>query len=106
MFNALIQSLISLMAHYQSRMTVNADDRTQLSVFRNLGSQSALFIAGIAVVPLVSKFDNHAIGYPVVVGMLAIFGVIFHLICYKGVKERHAIERPKRKASIRKPSST
>ncbi|TGQ50665.1 MFS transporter, partial [Mesorhizobium sp. M4B.F.Ca.ET.211.01.1.1] len=27
-------------------MTINADDRTQLSVFRNLGSQGAMFISG------------------------------------------------------------
>lgn len=34
--------------------------------------------------------------------MLAIFGVIFHLICYKGVKERHVIERPKKKGVNKK----
>lgn len=90
MFNAAYSVVNIPYGSLSAAMTVNADDRTQLSVFRNLVSQSALFIAGIAVVPLVSKFDNHAIGYPVVVGMLAIFGVIFHLICYKGVKERHA----------------
>ena len=46
---------------------------------------------------MVSQFDNHAIGYPVVVAGMAILGVIFHLVCYKGVKERHVIERPKEK---------
>ncbi|MDO5375059.1 MAG: MFS transporter [Staphylococcus rostri] len=74
-------------------MTLNADDRTQLSVFRNLGSQGAMFITGIIVIPLVGMFSNHAVGYPVVVAGLAICGVILHLICYKGVKERHVIER-------------
>lgn len=102
MFNAAYSVVNIPYGSLSAAMTVNADDRTQLSVFRNLGSQSALFIAGIAVVPLVSKFDNHAIGYPVVVGMLAIFGVIFHLICYKGVKERHVIERPKEKGVNKK----
>lgn len=76
-------------------MTVNSDDRTQLSVFRNLGSQGALFITGIIVLPMVSKFSNEAIGFPVVVGALACFGVIFHLICYRGVKERYTVETPK-----------
>lgn len=42
-------------------MTLNADDRTQLSVFRNLGSQGALFIAGIVVIPMVNVFPNHAV---------------------------------------------
>lgn len=72
-------------------MTLNADDRTQLSVFRNLGSQAAIFIAGIVVVPMVNLFNSHALGYPVVVGILALAGVILHLICYKNVKERHVV---------------
>ncbi|MDQ7112795.1 MFS transporter [Staphylococcus simulans] len=75
-------------------MTVNADDRTQLSVFRNMGSQGALFITGIIVLPMVSQFPNQAIGFPVVVGVLAAIGVIFHIICYKGVKERFTVEPP------------
>ncbi|MGO3048703.1 MFS transporter [Staphylococcus casei] len=83
-------------------MTINAEDRTQLSVFRNLGSQGAMFIAGIVVIPMVNLFPNHATGYPIAVGLLAICGVVFHLICYKGVKERHTVERPKEKGIGRK----
>ncbi|KYH13444.1 MFS transporter [Staphylococcus kloosii] len=83
-------------------MTLNADDRTQLSVFRNLGSQGALFIAGIVVIPMVNAFPNHAVGYPFAVGLLGIAGVVFHMICYKGTKERHVIEQPKTKNIGRK----
>lgn len=83
-------------------MTINADDRTQLSVFRNLGSQGAMFISGIVIIPMVNLFPNHATGYPIAVGVLAICGVIFHIICYKGVKERHTVERPKEKGLGRK----
>ncbi|RIM67655.1 MFS transporter [Staphylococcus arlettae] len=75
-------------------MTLNADDRTQLSVFRNMGSQGALFLAGVSVIPIVSLFPNEAVGYPIAVAVLAIFGMVFHVICYKGVKERHVVERP------------
>ena len=78
-------------------MTLNADDRTQLSVFRNLGSQAAMFISGIVVIPLVGMFPNHALGYPVVVGCLAAVGVVLHLVCYKGVKERHVVKRSNEK---------
>ncbi|AVQ34158.1 MFS transporter [Staphylococcus muscae] len=78
-------------------MTLNSDDRTQLSVFRNLGSQAAMFISGIVVIPLVSAFPNHAVGYPVVVAGLATVGVILHIICYKGVKERHVVKRSNQK---------
>ncbi|WP_414047434.1 glycoside-pentoside-hexuronide (GPH):cation symporter [Macrococcus equi] len=77
-------------------MTFNSDDRTQLSVFRNFGSQSALFVTGILLIPLVKNFDNPAIGYPVVVGALSAAGVIFHLLCVRGVKERHVIIREKK----------
>ena len=97
LFNAAYSVVNIPYGSLSAAMTLNADDRTQLSVFRNLGSQSALFIAGIVVVTMVSQFDNHAIGYPVVVAGMAILGVIFHLVCYKGVKERHVIERPKEK---------
>lgn len=82
-------------------MTVNADDRTQLSVFRNMGSQGALFITGIIVLPMVSQFPNQAIGFPVVVGVFAAIGVIFHIICYKGVKERFTVEPPDTKGQSR-----
>ncbi|UXV37923.1 MFS transporter [Staphylococcus simulans] len=82
-------------------MTVNADDRTQLSVFRNMGSQGALFITGIIVLPMVSQFPNQAIGFPVVVGVLAAIGVIFHIFCYKGVKERFTVEPPDTKGQSR-----
>ncbi len=102
LFNAAYSVVNIPYGSLSAAMTMNSDDRTQLSVFRNLGSQSALFIAGIVVIPLVSKFDNHAIGYPVVVAGLAVFGVIFHLICYKGVKERHVVERPKEKGLNKK----
>ena len=72
LFNAAYSVVNIPYGSLSAAMTLNADDRTQLSVFRNLGSQSALFIAGIVVVPMVSQFDNHAIGYPVVVAGMAI----------------------------------
>lgn len=74
-------------------MTLNSDDRTQLSVFRNFGSQGAMFITGIIVIPMISLFDSVSVGYPVVIGGLALIGVIFHILCYKGVKERFIVER-------------
>lgn len=87
-------------------MTLNADDRTQLSVFRNLGSQGAIFIAGIVVVPMVDIFDNHALGYPVVVALLAGVGVLLHIICYKNVKERHVIVDNKEEEKAKRNDDT
>lgn len=102
LFNAAYSFVNIPYGSLSASMTINADDRTQLSVFRNMGSQGAMFISGIVVIPVVSLFPNHQIGYPMAVGMLAIAGVIFHMICYKGVTERHTIERPKEKGLGRK----
>lgn len=97
LFNAAYSCVNIPYGSLSASMTVNSEDRTQLSVYRNLGSQAALFVAGIVVIPLVNQFPNHAIGYPVAVAILAVVGVILHLICYKNVKERHVIQRPKQK---------
>ena len=72
-------------------MTKNPIDRSALASFRSLGSQGALFITGITVIPIVSRFDNPAVGFPVAIGIMAIIGVIFHLLCYAGVKEREVV---------------
>lgn len=102
LFNAAYSVVNIPYGSLSASMTINADDRTQLSVFRNLGSQGAMFISGIVIIPLVSLFPNHAIGYPIAVGILAIAGVTLHMLCYKGVKERHTIERPQVKGLGRK----
>ena len=72
-------------------MTKNPVDRAGLASFRSLGSQAALFITGIVVIPLVSKFDNPQIGFPVAIGIMAVVGIVFHLICYAGVKEAEVV---------------
>ncbi len=102
LFNAAYSVVNIPYGSLSASMTVNAEDRTQLSVYRNLGSQAALFVAGIVVIPLVNQFPNQAVGYPVAVALLAIVGVILHLICYKNVKERHVIQRPKTKGMGKK----
>jgi GPH family glycoside/pentoside/hexuronide:cation symporter len=72
-------------------MTKNPVDRAGLASFRSLGSQAALFITGIVVIPIVMKFEDPAVGYPVAIGMMAAIGVLFHLICYFGVKETEVV---------------
>lgn len=72
-------------------MTKDPVDRAGLASFRSLGSQAALFITGIVVIPIVMKFEDPAVGYPVAIGMMAAVGVLFHLICYFGVKENEVV---------------
>ncbi len=72
-------------------MTKNPVDRAGLASFRSLGSQAALFITGIVVIPIVMKFESPQVGYPVAIGLMAVVGIIFHLICYAGVKENEVV---------------
>lgn len=76
-------------------MTKNPVDRASLASFRSLGSQAALFLTGLAVVPIVMKFDSPQVGYPVAIALMGVVGVIFHLICYAGVKENEVVVKPK-----------
>lgn len=76
-------------------MTTNSGDRTSLAVFRNLAAQLSILVAGVIVIPMVGQFPSPAIGYPVVVGFLAILGVIAHMLCYRGVEERFVSKKPR-----------
>lgn len=71
-----------------SAMTVDSGERTSLAVFRNLGGTAASLIAGIVVLPLVNLFNSPKLGYPVAIAILSLFGVAFHLVCYRNTKER------------------
>ncbi|MBM6615462.1 MFS transporter [Desemzia sp. RIT804] len=77
-----------------SSMTTNAADRTSLAVFRNLAAQISILVAGVIVIPMVNQFSNPALGYPVVVGGLALLGVVCHILCYRGVEERFVSKKP------------
>lgn len=56
-------------------MTKNPVDRAGLASFRSLGSQAALFLTGILVIPIVSQFDDPKVGYPVAIGVMAAIGL-------------------------------
>ncbi|AKO91637.1 glycoside-pentoside-hexuronide (GPH):cation symporter [Priestia filamentosa] len=82
-------------------MTQNAADRTSLAAFRQTGSLGALFITSIAVVPLILLFPNEKIGYPIVMGIMSLVGVLGFYICYRNCQERIVIkEGPKEKLSF------
>ena len=84
-------------------MTKNPVDRAGLASFRSLGSQAALFITGIVVLPLVMQFESPKVGYPVAIGVMALVGIVFHLICYFGVKENEVVvKKEEAKVPIRK----
>jgi GPH family glycoside/pentoside/hexuronide:cation symporter len=75
-------------------MTQDPIDRASLGSFRAIGSQMALLISGIAVIPIVVQFANNEVGYIVAISVMAIFGILFHLICYHNTTE-NVIRAPK-----------
>jgi GPH family glycoside/pentoside/hexuronide:cation symporter len=76
-------------------MTQDPVDRASLGSFRAIGSQTALFISGIVVIPIVLQFKNQETGYIVAISIMSILGVIFHLICYRNTKE-NIVRAPKK----------
>lgn len=68
-------------------MTQDSVERTELASFRQAGSTIAQLITGVIVIPIILIFSNSKVGYPVTMAIMAIIGVIFHLVCYKNTKE-------------------
>lgn len=78
-------------------MTMDSEERTSLSAFRNLAAQTAAFVTGAAVIPLVGLFATPAKGYLITVTFFSIAGVISQILCYKGTKENIIDTTPAKK---------
>ena len=77
-------------------MTQDPVDRASLGSFRAIGSQTALFISGIVVIPIVLQFESQELGYIVAISLMAILGVVFPFIVIV-IHVRILSERQKRK---------
>ncbi|OIK08137.1 MFS transporter [Bacillus sp. MUM 116] len=75
-------------------MTQDSVDRASLGSFRAIGSQFALLISGMTVVPIVTHMQNEKLGYAIGITIMAAVGVIFHYICYRNTTE-NVIREPK-----------
>ncbi|MDN3018847.1 glycoside-pentoside-hexuronide (GPH):cation symporter [Paenibacillus sp. BSR1-1] len=75
-------------------MTQDSIDRASLGSFRAIGSQFAMLVSGMTVIPIVSHFPNEKIGYTVGIAVMAAIGVIFHYICYRNTSE-NIVREPK-----------
>lgn len=75
-------------------ITQNSEDRSSLSLSRNIGAQLASLISGLAV-PIIAFFGdgstNSARGYFMTALCFAVVGCISQWLCYKFVKERHVV---------------
>lgn len=81
-------------------MTKDPEDRTSLASFRQMGSVLALLITGVAVMPFVTKFSSPKIGFPVIIGIFAVLGVLSFYVTYRNTKEEFVQEAPKEKHSV------
>ena len=69
-------------------MTQDPQERTSLAASRQLGSTMALLLSGVLVIPMVSRFQNQNVGYPVAIGVMALLGVGAFYVTFKNCKEK------------------
>jgi GPH family glycoside/pentoside/hexuronide:cation symporter len=82
-------------------ITQDTVERASLSSFRQAGSLGALFVTSVVVMPLILLFPNSHVGYPVVMGIMSLIGVISFIFCYRGTTERIINHSgPKEKLSV------
>ncbi|ANF98464.1 MFS transporter [Paenibacillus bovis] len=77
-------------------ITQDTVERASLSSFRQAGSLGALFVTSVIVMPIIVHFANPKVGYPVVMGIMSLIGVIAFFFCYKGTRERVVNQSPPR----------
>jgi GPH family glycoside/pentoside/hexuronide:cation symporter len=71
-----------------STMTKDPQERTSLAAYRQLGSTMALLLSGLLVVPMISKFSDPAVGYPIAIGVMALLGVGAFYVTFRNCKEK------------------
>lgn len=76
-----------------SVITQDAKDRTSLASFRQAGSLGALFITSVVVMPMIVWFSNPKVGYPVVMAIMSLIGVLSFIVCYRNTKERFVAQK-------------
>jgi len=82
-------------------MTLDPDERTSISSYRQIAANSAGFIIASLAIPMVRYFGqgNDARGYQYTMGLLSALSVIFFLIAFAVTKERIQPD-PQQKTSL------
>jgi glycoside/pentoside/hexuronide:cation symporter, GPH family len=82
-------------------MTLDPDERTSISSYRQIAANSAGFIIASLAIPMVRFFGkgNDARGYQYTMGLLSALSVIFFLIAFAVTKERIQPD-PQQKSSL------
>ena len=87
-------------------MTLDPDERTSISTYRQIAANTAGFIVASLAIPMVGLFGhgNDARGYQLTMGLLAVLSVIFFIIAFFSSKERVQPD-PQQKTSLRQDLS-
>ena len=82
-------------------MTLDPDERTSISSYRQIAANSAGFIIASLAIPMVKFFGhgNDARGYQYTMGLLSILSVLFFVIAFFTTRER-VLPDPKQKSSL------
>jgi len=70
-----------------STMTQDPQERTSLASYRQLGSTMALLISTVVVIPMVGKFNDPNLGYPIAIAVMAIFGIAAFYVTFRNCRE-------------------
>ncbi|AEB07207.1 sugar (Glycoside-Pentoside-Hexuronide) transporter [Coriobacterium glomerans PW2] len=73
----------------QPAMTRNSVERSQLSAWRNMGSNMGNLLTTVGFIPIVLLLPTQRIGYTVAAVVFAILGVACQLISYRNIKENY-----------------
>lgn len=82
-------------------MTSDPDERTSISMYRQIAANSAGFIVGSLAIPMVRLFGHgdDARGYQLTMGLLSVVSMVFFIIAFATSKERIQPD-PQQKTSV------
>lgn len=81
-----------------SVMTQDVEERSELATYRQAGSLGAQLITGVAFVPILIRFSDPRIGYPVAAAIMSLVGILGFFICFKNTREN---VQPKAKSHVK-----
>ena len=73
-------------------MTQDPQERTSLASFRQLGSTMALLISTVVVIPMISRFTNPSVGYPIAIAIMAAFGIGAFYVTFRNCREHLTVD--------------
>lgn len=88
-------------------MTRNSKEKGELNSYRAIGRSIGTIIVASATLPLVNYLGggNQQVGFPVVMGIYAVIGIVFFLLTFKNTRERVQPIKEQKEEKIKKSLS-